>query len=467
MGMSPSNNSLPARGISLKLIGWIISALAVIVSVLLVVSLQLISHEDEVVNQTYQNYLTLKEASSDVQLASDYLTEQVRLFVVNGNSEYMDNYFKEANDAMRREKADEKIHDLTIGTDEHDTIHNAIEKATAESNKLMYLEYYAMKLICLDSGISYSAYDYNHEVENFEKNDDYNIDISAINAEDRKTEAVNAVFGNQYLNSKGIITDNVNSALKTIDGLMHDNVDRAVVELKRLMVFQTVVVITHVVFVGLAIIFMHVVVLRPMNAAVKSLLNDEEVNIRSNREFNYLADTYNKVHAQNERVKERLIYEAEHDKLTGLYNRTGYDALYRRMKLNRTIYVLMDIDKFKEVNDTLGHEMGDKVLIRTAGALEKCFKEDNAYVFRIGGDEFAILIENASMDMDIDVVQRCKKLDEELSRSQGKIPGTTLSIGVAHGTIDDTTDTLFKKADTALYRVKQAGRANVSLYSNK
>ena len=90
------------KGISLKLVGWILSALAVIVSALLVVSLQLISREDEVVNQTYQNYLELKEVSSDVQLASDYLTEQVRLFVVNGDRVYMDNYFKEANVTKRR-----------------------------------------------------------------------------------------------------------------------------------------------------------------------------------------------------------------------------------------------------------------------------------------------------------------------------------------------------------------------------
>ena len=178
-----------------------------------------------------------------------------------------------------------------------------------------------------------------------------------------------------------------------------------------------------------------------------------------------MADTYNRVRAQNERVKERLVYEAEHDKLTGLYNRTGYDTLYRRMKLNRTIYILLDIDKFKEVNDSFGHEMGDKVLIRTASALEKYFNEDNAYVFRIGGDEFSILIENTSMDMDTEVIKRCKKLGEELSKPQGRIPGTTLSVGVAHGTIDDTTDTLFKKADTALYKVKHAGRANVSLYN--
>ena len=454
------NEKYQAHGVSLKLIGWVISVLAVVISALLMTSLLLISHEDEVVNQTYQNYLQLKDASNDVQMASDYLTEQVRLFVVNGEKEYMDNYFKEANITKRRDNAEEKIHELTKDTPEHDEIHGSIESAFNESMSLMNLEYYAMKLICLDQNISYSSYDYDNCVSN------YTTGIDAIAPENRRVEALNAVFGQEYLASKTIITNNVDSALDTIDALMHKNVDKAAEDLKRLITFQTVIVIIHVICIGTAVIFMHVFVLAPMNAAVKSLVNNEEVHVRSNREFNYLAGTYNKVHAQNERVKERLVYEAEHDKLTGLYNRTGYVSLYGRMKLNRTIYVLLDIDKFKEVNDTLGHEMGDKVLIRTAGALEKCFSEDNAYVFRIGGDEFAVLIENASVDMDTQVVQRCKKLDQELSVAQGRIPGTTLSIGVAHGDIDDTTDTLFKKADTALYKVKKAGRASVSLYSS-
>ena len=456
-----SKNKYQARGISLKLVGWIVSALVVVISALLVVSLQLISNEDIVLNQAYQNYLSLKEASTDIQVASDYLTEQVRLFVVNGEKEHMDNYFKEANIEKNRDNAKQTIHDLTEDTDYHDDIHDSIEAAFDESMNLMNLEYYAMKLICLDQNISYSSYDFEHKVE------DYTAGIDSIAPENRRNEALEAVFGNDYQKSKNIISSSVNNALATIDGLMHSNADKAAADLKKLIVFQTAVIITHVAVTAIIIVFMHLFVLMPMNSTVKSLLKNEKVNIHSSREFNYMADTYNDIHAQNERVKERLIYEAEHDKLTGLYNRTGYDTLYRRMRLSRTIFVLLDIDRFKEVNDSLGHEMGDKVLIRTAGALEKCFSEDNAYVFRIGGDEFAILIENAELSLDFEVVQRCKKLDEELSRSQGKIPGTTLSIGVAHGTLDDTTDTLFKKADLALYKVKQNGRANVSLYSNK
>jgi GGDEF domain-containing protein len=62
------------------------------------------------------------------------------------------------------------------------------------------------------------------------------------------------------------------------------------------------------------------------------------------------------------------------------------------------------------------------------------------------------------------IVDKCKKMDEEISRASGNMPGTSLSIGIAHGTIRDTTDTLFRKADSALYKIKNAGRADVSLY---
>ena len=451
--MSGFNNQYQARGISLKFVGWIVSAFAFIISALLIVSLQLISHEDEVVNETNRNYIALKEASNDVQVASDYLTDQVRLFVANAAPEYMDNYFKEANETKRREKALETIHQLSVMTTRHDEIHTNIYAAVEKSVSLMDLEYYAMKLICEDQSIPYTKYP---EIAK--------ADITAIAPENRKKEALNAVLGPEYMASKGFINTHVDASVKIIDELMQSNVEKAASDLRNLVTFQTVVIVINVIFMAGIIVFMYVYVIVPMNSTIKSLLNNEDVHINSSREFNYMADTYNKVRSQNEHVKEKLIYEAEHDKLTGLYNRTGYDTLYRRMKLNRTIYILLDVDKFKEVNDTYGHEMGDKVLVRTANVLNKYFNDDDAYVFRIGGDEFAILVENAGLEMNDEVINRCKKMDKELSQNKGNIPGTSLSIGVAHGDENDTTDTLFRKADVALYKVKQAGKADVTLY---
>ena len=453
--MSPAGNALPGRGISLRFVGWIISIFALVVASMLVVSTILITNENTVVSEANSNYLELREESFNVQKASDYLTEQVRLFVVEGNEKYMDAYFKEAKETKRRENALERIHEFSKDTPEHETLHSYISTAVDESMNLMTLEYKAMKITCEDHSIAFK-YD---EVAN--------ADYGTIDADKRTEKALDFVFGEDYMNSKDIITKNVDLAAEKIDELMNKNVQNAKRDLQNLIILQTIIIVANVVFMAAIITLMYIHIIRPTNATVRAILNDEDVRINSAREYNYMADAYNKMRSQNAHVREKLAYEAEHDKLTGLYNRTGYDTIFRRMRLNRAIFILLDIDMFKEVNDTLGHEMGDKVLMRTADVLNKYFNDDNAYIFRIGGDEFAIIIENADESMNDEVVKRCKKMDEELSKAKGRIPGTTLSIGVAHGDDDDTTDTLFKKADVALYKIKQAGRADVALYEEK
>ena len=122
----------------------------------------------------------------------------------------------------------------------------------------------------------------------------------------------------------------------------------------------------------------------------------------------------------------------------------------------------MDCDKFKEINDENGHAVGDKVLKRIASAFEKYFGDDeHTYIFRIGGDEFTILIENYKEENDSELINKLNKMNDELSENIREIPGISLSIGIAHGSKDDTTDTLFKKADRALYEVKNHGRHGI------
>lgn len=452
--MSAQRVQYHAKGFSLKLVAWLISIFAVVISGLLVLSVVYISQKNEEVNASTKNYIALKSAANDVQLASDDLTNDVRLFVTTAKKEYMDSYFVEANEVRRRENAIDIIHELTEGTSIHETVHNDVTEAYNESQELMKLEFYAMKLICLDEGVSFEEYP---EVANYE------IDPS-LPVSEYFNEAMETVFGDEYMQSKNIIISNVDNAIKTIDDLMEKNISRSETYLRGLIIFQSIIIIINIAFIAGVVILMHIYIITPMNSAVNSLANNEEVRVKSNREFNYLADVFNRVHRANEDIKESLKYEAEHDKLTGLYNRTGYDRVFKSLKLDKTIYVLLDIDKFKEVNDTLGHEMGDKVLTRTADVIKKYFNDNHSYLCRIGGDEFAIIIDNATTDMNDVIVDKCKKMDEEISRASGNMPGTSLSIGIAHGTIRDTTDTLFRKADAALYKIKNAGRADVSLY---
>ena len=452
--MSAQRVKYQAKGFSLKLVAWLISIFAVVISALLVFSVVYISQKNEEVNISTQNYITLKNAANDVQLASDDLTNDVRLFVTTTKKEYMDSYFKEANVTQRRDKALVAIHELTENTPVHEIVHDSIEAAVNESKNLMNLEFKAMKLICVDEGIDCSEYP---EVA------DYVIDPS-ISVVDYFDLAMESVFGDEYMQSKEIIIGNVDKAINTIDESMNANIKKSESYLRGLIVFQSIIIFVNIAFMAGVVILMHIYIIAPMSSAVQSLANNEEVRVKSNKEFNYLSDVYNRVRKANEDIKESLKYEAEHDKLTGLYNRTGYDSVFKSLNLDKAIYVLIDIDKFKEVNDTLGHEMGDKVLIRTANVIKKYFSDENTYLCRIGGDEFAIIIDNAGVEMNDVVVDKCKKMDDEISRAEGNIPGTTLSIGVAHGTVRDTTDTLFRKADAALYKIKNAGRADVSLY---
>ena len=387
--MSAQKVRYQAKGISLKLVGWLISIFAVVISGLLIFSMVYISNKTEEVNVSTANYITMKSAASDVQSASDDLTNDVRLFVTTAKKEYMDSYFKEANVVKRRDNALETIHKLTENTSIHEDVHEAITTAVNESNQLMELEFYAMKLTCLDNpSIEYSEYS---EIVNCTTAD-------AVAPGNRFKEALNAVFGEDYMESKAIITNNVNNAIDIIDDLMANNIEQSETNLRRLIIFQSIVILINVIFMAGVVILTHIYIITPMNAAVNSLANNEEVRVRSNKEFNYLAAVYNRVRKTNEDIKDSLKYEAEHDSLTGLYNRTGYDRLYRSMPLETAIYILLDIDKFKEVNDTLGHEMGDKVLVRTANIIKKYFYDENSYVFRIGGDEFAIIVNDLNND---------------------------------------------------------------------
>ena len=196
--MSAQRVKYQAKGFSLKLVAWLISIFAVVISALLVFSVVYISNKNEEVNVSTQNYVTLKNAANDIQSASDDLTNDVRLFVATSNTIYMDSYFNEANTKKRREQARTVIHELAEDSPVHETVHKAIDTAFNESKNLMYIEYYAMKLICVKEGLDCSKYP---EVDNC------TID-SSIDVADYFNEAMDSVFGDKYMQSKNIIITN-------------------------------------------------------------------------------------------------------------------------------------------------------------------------------------------------------------------------------------------------------------------
>ena len=117
--------------------------------------------------------------------------------------------------------------------------------------------------------------------------------------------------------------------------------------------------------------------------------------------------------------------------------------------------MLFDVDKFKQVNDTFGHETGDKALARVAGILKNSFRAQD-YVCRIGGDEFAVIMVHAKNAPKALIRDKVRRINEALNTPEDDVPAVHVSCGVAYGNGADVEET-FRHADAALYNVKNAG----------
>lgn len=168
---------------------------------------------------------------------------------------------------------------------------------------------------------------------------------------------------------------------------------------------------------------------------------------------------------------DKMSYQATHDSVTGLPNRRlFYDRLDESIKRNQRLSALMavvfiDIDKFKDINDTLGHQAGDEVLIEVSNRLQACLRASDT-VARLGGDEFTLIIEGVPEKKGLAIVLHKVMLafDEPVKTNSGST-NVSLSAGVSMYP-QDATDrkTLVRYADMALYDVKVNGRKGFKFF---
>ena len=174
---------------------------------------------------------------------------------------------------------------------------------------------------------------------------------------------------------------------------------------------------------------------------------------------------------ERKRSEEHLTYLAQYDHLTGLVNRTLFrdrlvQAMARTKRLQQPIgLMLLDLDRFKAVNDTFGHDMGDELLKAVTERLKVCVREVDT-VARMGGDEFTIILEGVLSEQNILAV--ATRITESIA-APFEIKEHHISIGVSIGiTIypqdDHSIDELLKHADTAMYRAKQQGGSAFHLH---
>lgn len=162
-----------------------------------------------------------------------------------------------------------------------------------------------------------------------------------------------------------------------------------------------------------------------------------------------------------EKAEIRSRYDALHDPLTGLRNRANFqNSIVRNLKLGaleRASVMFLDLDRFKEINDTLGHEAGDELLRLVGSRLASGIRAGDG-LFRLGGDEFTVLLPGASEEEASEVADRLVQLLEQPFLIADQRVSVAISIGIAFWPSDalDPTE-LLKAADTAMYRAKAAG----------
>ncbi len=165
-------------------------------------------------------------------------------------------------------------------------------------------------------------------------------------------------------------------------------------------------------------------------------------------------------------------YHAQHDSLTGLCNRTlfeyqlGSAISVARRSGTQVGVMFLDVDRFKGVNDSLGHAVGNELLKAVAQRVESCVR-DHDLVARMGGDEFTVLLPDlASREAGVEIAERVLEAFSRPFRAGGRQLAVTTSVGVALFPGDgDDAESLLKNADTAMYRAKAAGRNTVEAYN--
>jgi|GEM_PF-3506657 len=170
---------------------------------------------------------------------------------------------------------------------------------------------------------------------------------------------------------------------------------------------------------------------------------------------------------ESRRISTRLSWEASHDTLTGLANRRAFNQRLEKVvqESTPTILLFLDLDRFKLVNDTAGHAIGDELLKRISEIFQEYFR-DGDFIARLGGDEFAVILEHCPLEKARELAQElCTRIEQFPFPWQDRIFTVGVSIGLSQVyQSDNSPSNVIERADAACYSAKQTGRSRVHVY---
>jgi diguanylate cyclase (GGDEF)-like protein len=434
------------EGISLRTIHkWLIVGALILAGMLFCYTFQVVANFKDLAEAS-ELQIELRKAARELMDASDYLTEKVQRFTINGDRIYMEEYFDEALENKHREEAVEIMDKDSSGSQAY----TKLRKAMDESVALMDREYYAMRLVVEAKGYA----DYPEELKSVRLS---SADM-ALSAEDKMRRATEMVLDDEYYDQKDVIRNNMKACLNELEEMAYDNDDAALEDLREKMIFLRVVIILQIVVVFFLVWLTARLGIHPVLGAVDHIRAGKPIPESGANEFRYLARTYNRMYEAYRKSLEHLNFKASHDELTGAYNRAGSELILSAIDLETTYVLMFDLDNFKGINDTYGHETGDKVLIKLVDILKRNFRSED-YICRVGGDEFVIFMVHANADYKEMIARKIDKINEELADTSDGLPATSISVGVVHGHGAVNAESLMRETDKAMYKSKKRGKS--------
>ena len=450
--MSRWMNRLKEEGVSLRLTFLLMFFISLGITVVLLLTTYQAIHSYHSLSNATDNYIDLQEAADSLMKASDYLTEEAQCYAVMGERRHLDNYFMEAEVTRRREHAIEVMESRLPDSEALVELKNALQ----ESIHLMDKEYYAMKLVSLVEGDA--------NVPEAIKAVSLSKADQDLPDDEKMRLARDLMHNDDYYSQKKNIQSHLSLCINKLKENTHDTQNHMGIRVHADLVWMTMLILIQSLALMLLLWATTSLGINPLIRAVDHIKHDQELPITGAHEFRYLAETYNKMYSAYKRSIENLSFKASHDDLTHVYNRAGFDLIKHSVDLNSTVFLLIDADRFKEINDSNGHEIGDLVLKKISGVLRTNFRADD-YICRIGGDEFVVLMVHIGKDVRPLIEQKVIQINRDLANTDDGLPFVSVSVGVSMGQGLDDPQAMFHQADIALYYVKDHGRNGCCFYS--
>lgn len=435
-----------SRSPRLRMANALIIVLASFISLMLLRTTDLATRTNNALHTATIQYVECSEAAYRFKAASDYLTRKARLFSVTSDIEAVKDFYEEVNVTRRRDDSLEVLERyMTVGdADRYLVI------ALEESNALAEREGHAMRLVA-------EANDYAIEGE-LEPLSAYELseDEKALSPQEQMGLAQELVFGDEYQAMKDSIDSNVELCTSRLIDDTHSTLEQNATLLESLLRNQRILTLLLLAAVVTAILLVLFLILLPLASYSANIAKGRPLVESGSQELRLLARRYNEMYEETRQRHDHLRHKADHDPLTGLLNRGAYDDLIQSYTTDVAL-MLVDVDYFKSVNDTYGHETGDAILKKVAQLLGHTFRTTD-FPCRIGGDEFAVIITDITPQLKYVVERKIGQITTSLKDTSDGLPETTLSIGVAFSEGLGPEDSIFKAADRALYLVKERGR---------